>query len=82
MACHCFNAHILLPIALLALISTTLAFEDSKKGQSTKLRPININDYEAAMGLQRRSAEEFSNLNPQAQSELIYGSPGGTFLSY
>ena len=41
-----------------------------------RLRPISISDYEAAIGLQRRSSEDFSNLDLQTQSELIYGSPG------
>lgn len=41
-----------------------------------RLRPISIGNYEAAIGLQRRSSEDFSNLDLQAQSELIYGSPG------
>lgn len=40
------------------------------------LRPIRISNCEAAIGLQRRSSEEFSNLDLQTQSELIYGSPG------
>ena len=44
---------------------------------STTLRPISIVNYEAAIGLQRRDSEEFSGLNLQTQSDLIYGSPGG-----
>ena len=44
------------------------------------LRPLNIFDFEAAQGLQRRSTEDFSHLDLQAQSQLIYGSPGGKSL--
>ena len=43
----------------------------------TVLRPINVNDYEIATGLQRRDSEDFSNLSPQTQAELIYGNPAG-----
>ncbi|KAK0508611.1 hypothetical protein JMJ35_008887 [Cladonia borealis] len=41
----------------------------------TVLRPINVNEYEIAIGLQRRGSEKFSDLSPQTQAELIYGSP-------
>ena len=41
------------------------------------MRPINVNDYEIATGLQRRDSETFSDLSPQTQAELIYGSPAG-----
>ena len=43
----------------------------------TVLRPININEYEIATGLRRRASEQFSDLSPQTQAELIYGSPAG-----
>ena len=43
----------------------------------TVLRPINVNEYEIAIGLQRRDSESFSDLSPQTQAELIYGSPAG-----
>lgn len=42
-----------------------------------KLRPISVNDYEAAIGLHRRDEEDFSDLDLKEQSEFIYGSPGG-----
>ena len=45
--------------------------------QGTILRPIAIRDFEAAAGVQRRAAEDFSNLNLQTQSQLIYGNSGG-----
>ena len=41
------------------------------------MRPINVNEYEIATGLQRRDSEDFSDLSPQTQAELIYGSPAG-----
>lgn len=40
------------------------------------LKPININDFEAATGIQRRAAEDFSHLNLSTQAQLIYGRPG------
>ena len=43
----------------------------------TVMRPINVNEYEIATGLQRRDSEDFSDLSPQTQAELIYGSPAG-----
>ena len=45
--------------------------------EPTVLRPININEYEIATGLHRRASEDFSDLSPQTQAELIYGSPAG-----
>ena len=45
--------------------------------QGTILRPIAIRDFEAATGLQPRAVENFSNLNLQTQSQLIYGNSGG-----
>ncbi len=41
------------------------------------LHPINLRSYEAAMGLQRRDGEDFTDLDPDTQSQLIYGRPGG-----
>ena len=46
----------------------------------TVLRPINVNEYEIATGLQRRGSEDFSDLSPQTQAELIYGSPAGVHI--
>lgn len=43
----------------------------------TALKPININDFEAATGLQRRAAEDFSRLDLDTQAQLIYGRPEG-----
>ena len=47
-----------------------------------QLRPIHLRNYEASFGLQRRSTEQFSSLDPQTQSQLIYGSPLGNSLSF
>ena len=44
------------------------------------MRPINVNEYEIATGLQRRGSEDFSDLSPQTQAELIYGSPAGVHI--
>ena len=43
------------------------------------LKPIHIRDWEAAngIGLERRASEAFADLDPQTQSQLIYGRPGG-----
>ena len=45
--------------------------------QGTVLRPIASRDLGAAAGLQRRASEDFSNLDLQTQSQLIYGNAGG-----
>jgi len=50
--------------------------EQPRSVTSTILRPIKVGKDEAAIGLQRRSSEVFSDLDLQTQSELIYGSPG------
>ena len=44
---------------------------------NTVLKPVNVIEYETAIGLQRRDSEDFSDLSPQTQAELIYGSPAG-----
>lgn len=43
---------------------------------ATALKPINIHDFEAATGVHRRAAEEFSHLDPNTRAQLIYGRPG------
>ncbi|KAL8832721.1 MAG: hypothetical protein Q9170_004765 [Blastenia crenularia] len=40
------------------------------------LKPININDFEAATGVQRRAVEDFGHLDLSTQAQLIYGRPG------
>ena len=43
---------------------------------ATALKPININDFEAATGIHRRATKDFSHLDPNTQAQLIYGLPG------
>lgn len=38
-----------------------------------KLLPVNVRQYEAAFGLQRREFDHLQDFHPQAQTELIYG---------
>ncbi|KAL8699978.1 MAG: hypothetical protein Q9201_005702 [Fulgogasparrea decipioides] len=40
------------------------------------LHPISLRNYESAFGLRRRSEEDFTDLDPSTQSQLIYGRPG------
>ncbi|KAG8530110.1 uncharacterized protein KY384_005592 [Bacidia gigantensis] len=43
----------------------------------TKLLPVNINQFERMTGLRRRDdSEQFTDLDFQTQSQLVYGSPG------
>lgn len=64
-----------------ALLSTLpifgLANPEPAHAAPLTLRPISINQFEAATGIHRRSAQDFSHLDLQAQAQLIYGSPGG-----
>ena len=69
--------------ALLAVVLALPAFSHSGPGETlleghTVLHPINVRHYEAATGLNRREDQDFSNLDPTTQSQLIYGRPGGT----
>lgn len=43
---------------------------------SAILKPINIKDFENALGIQRRASDDFSDLDLQTQTQLIYGRPG------
>ena len=56
-------------------LSTTKVVETT----ATALKPININDFEAATGVQRRAAVDFSRLDPSTQAQLIYGRPGSKY---
>ena len=49
--------------------------------QGTVLHPIASRDLGTAAGLQRRASEDFSNLDLQTQSQLIYGNAGGMTAS-
>ena len=69
-------------LLILAVVSFARASSHSEPERprdlpSNRLWPISIHDYESAIGLQPRSSEEFSDLDLQVQSELIYGTPGG-----
>ena len=66
-----------LAICLPASASVSPIVSRVPDSQGTILRPIAIRDFEAAAGLQRRASEDFSNLNLQTQSQLIYGNSGG-----
>ncbi|KAL8766266.1 MAG: hypothetical protein Q9194_006308 [Teloschistes cf. exilis] len=50
--------------------------ENATGNPATALKPINVLDFEAATGIQRRAAEDFSHLDPTTQAELIYGRSG------
>lgn len=47
---------------------------------SSTLKPIKNRDFEQATGVYRRSGDKFSELDPQTQSQLIYGRPGSGYL--
>lgn len=72
----------ILSTALLAIWVASPAFchlgsaETVSEGPAI-LHPINIRHYEAATGLRRRDDQDFSDLDPNTQSQLIYGRPGG-----
>ncbi|KAL9134514.1 MAG: hypothetical protein Q9175_004305 [Cornicularia normoerica] len=55
--------------------SMTAPPQASSPQQGTTLKPINIADYEASMGLQRRGSHHLSGLDPQNLTHLVYGSP-------
>ena len=67
------------------IVSVAMAFESSILVRadplidSSILKPIHVRDWEAAhgIGLERRASEDFADLDPQTQSHLIYGRPGG-----
>lgn len=63
--------------ALVAACSSYPTIQSPKTMGGVVMRPIHINDYEAATGLRRRASEDFSDLDLQTQSQLIYGSAGG-----
>ena len=73
-----FSALTTLAVALPISANFLPAVERSADLEPTRLRPISIRNYEAAAGLGRRdNSENFSDLDLQTQSDLIYGSPGG-----
>lgn len=66
--------------AALALVQAVVS-EPTPSAQDVpaprRLHPIHVRNYEASFGLRRRSTEQFSSLDLQSQSQLIYGSPLG-----
>ena len=60
-----------------AIVSFVYAHDDPS-ADGAVLKPIHIRDWEAAhaVGLERRESEIFADLDPQAQSQLIYGRSG------
>ena len=44
--------------------------------KSLTLKPIHVADFESSFGIQRRTAEDFSDLNLKTQEQLVYGRPG------
>ena len=66
-----------LAICLPASASLSPLLPRMPSSQGTVLRPIASRDLGAAAGLQRRASEDFSNLDLQTQSQLIYGNAGG-----
>ena len=64
-------------LSILAPCFTYPTAQSPSAFKATKLRPIGIHDYEAALGLRRRDSEDFTDLDLQTQSQLIHGSLGG-----
>ncbi len=67
----------LLAVALSILAFSAPGHAEATSGGPAVLHPINVRQYEAATGLRRRDDEDFSDLDPNTQSQLIYGRPGG-----
>lgn len=72
---RCFRILNLLLLVLSAHSIQSSSPDVTRSLGHTVLRPINVDEYEIAIGLQRRDSEDFSDLSPQTQAELIYGSP-------
>ena len=68
-----------IPVLAIALALSRLHTGNAENvpKSSALLLPINVRQYEAATGLQRRDDNDFSDLDPDTQSQLIYGRPGG-----
>ena len=74
-----FTAFSALSIAL-PVLSLSHRSSQPSVAQGNVLRPIAIRDFEEATGLERRDdKEDFSDLDPKTQAELIYGTPGGLY---
>ncbi len=69
-------------LGVLALIPSIFTFSipqprASPSHQGTTLHPINILNYEASMGLQRRASNDLSVMDPQNKTHLVYGNTDG-----
>ncbi|KAL8786204.1 MAG: hypothetical protein Q9213_002892 [Squamulea squamosa] len=71
-ALHCVISLLLFPILGISANPGEKVVETT----ATALKPININDFEAGIGVYRRATEDFSHLDPNTQAQLIYGRPG------
>ena len=67
----------LLAVALALSANSLLGHAKTTSEGSAILYPINVKHYEAATGLRRREDDDFSDLLPNIQSQLIYGRPSG-----
>ncbi|KAI4242847.1 MAG: hypothetical protein LQ352_007157, partial [Teloschistes flavicans] len=63
-------------ISIFPVLGISSTAENVIGNPATALKPINVLDFEAATGIQRRAAEDFSHLDLKTQAELIYGRPG------
>ncbi|KAL9577879.1 MAG: hypothetical protein Q9212_006082 [Teloschistes hypoglaucus] len=63
-------------LSLFPFLGLSLPAENATGNPAPALKPINVLDFEAATGIQRRAAEDFSHLDLKTQAELIYGRPG------
>ena len=63
--------------SLIPLIHSAPTSQQSRSADPIAFHPVGIKDYEAAVGLHRRDDKQFSDLDLQSQSQLVYGSAGG-----
>lgn len=75
---YCYASFLAATLPILPALASPFPAADKVVGKAaTALKPINVLDFEAAAGVQRRAAEHFSNLDLNAQAQLVYGRPGG-----
>ena len=74
-----FSVAYLTALALIPSVITALhsPLQSPPSQQGTTLHPINILDYEASIGLQRRASNDLSVIEPQNQTEMMYKSADG-----
>ncbi|KAL8839222.1 MAG: hypothetical protein Q9170_001828 [Blastenia crenularia] len=65
-----------LSVAATLLLSIFPSTSFASADEPSVLHPINLRDYETALGIHRRSGVEFTDLDPSTQTQLIYGRPG------